>query len=61
MPYFCAILVAGKAMDGDRIDIPGGIVLGGDMYKNKPVFFSATYGFLSICPIDTACIDLLNR
>ncbi|XP_073982271.1 nuclear pore complex protein Nup133 isoform X2 [Rhodnius prolixus] len=55
-----AVPIAGKAMDGDRIDIPGGIVLGGDMYKNKPVFFSATYGFLSICPIDTACIDLLN-
>ncbi|KAK9511729.1 hypothetical protein O3M35_000336 [Rhynocoris fuscipes] len=55
-----AVPITGKAMDGDRIDIPGGIVLGGDMYKSKPVFFSATYGFLSICPIDTSCIDLLN-
>lgn len=57
---FAVPLSGGEEADGEPLDLPGGVVLGGLMHKTTPVFFSATYGFVSITPVNTGCIDVLN-
>lgn len=54
------LVSGGEENEGEPLDLPGGIVLGGLLHKTTPIFFSATYGFVSITPVDTACIDVLN-
>ncbi|CAH1393210.1 unnamed protein product [Nezara viridula] len=53
-------LSGGEEMEGEPLDLPGGIVLGGIMHKRTPIFFSATFGFVSITPVNTSSIDVLN-
>lgn len=58
--FYFTIVSGGDEMEGEPLDLPGGIVLGGIMHKRTPIFFSATFGFVSITPVNTSSIDVLN-
>ncbi|XP_024082698.1 nuclear pore complex protein Nup133 [Cimex lectularius] len=56
-----AVPMGSGQIDGDKIEIPGGLMRGHNIYKNSPIFFSGTYGFVTISTSDTSSFDLLDR
>uniref|UniRef100_A0A146LS84 Nuclear pore complex protein Nup133 n=4 Tax=Lygus hesperus TaxID=30085 RepID=A0A146LS84_LYGHE len=54
-------LDGGSQSRGDVLSVPGeGIIVGGVNHKGSPAFFSPTYGFVIVQPVEGACYDILK-